>query len=102
MQASGTNSTLREVEFINESNGWINGGSNWTLQKSNVTVNLYAVDFVDSNNGFAVGSNWTVLKTIDGGKTWINISNTIPEVSFIDANIGLVLTRWDRIVFTKG
>ena len=32
---------------------------------------LYAVAFVDTNNGTAVGGNGTILKTADGGNSWI-------------------------------
>ncbi|MBW1872539.1 MAG: hypothetical protein JRJ19_10765, partial [Deltaproteobacteria bacterium] len=35
---------------------------------------LNAVEFVDSNLGFAVGGRGHLLKTVDAGKTWQRIS----------------------------
>ena len=40
------------------------------ILNSGVTVDLYDVDFSDSNNGFIVGDSGTVLKTTDGGDSW--------------------------------
>ncbi len=46
-----------------------NGGLSWINQPVNVNNNpsLYAVFFVDANNGWAVGDNGLILHTINGG-----------------------------------
>jgi len=48
--------------------------------------------FTDANNGTAVGDGGTVLRTTNGGNTWINqtsgTTNTLLGVSFTDANNG--------------
>ncbi len=44
-------------------------GETWaTVNKGDTS--LFAVDFRDANNGFAVGQNGKVVKTLDGGLTW--------------------------------
>jgi len=42
----------------------------WEYQKSGVHSDLTAVSFVDSEHGWAVGENGTVLATSDGGLNW--------------------------------
>ncbi|HGE71402.1 TPA: hypothetical protein ENX78_11235, partial [Candidatus Poribacteria bacterium] len=38
---------------------------------SNTNVTLYDVEFINRNEGYAVGANGTVLHTTDGGNTWV-------------------------------
>ena len=45
-------------------------GRTWDVQKTTSPLPLHAVQFTDENLGWAVGEMGTVLKTIDGGKTW--------------------------------
>ncbi len=71
-------------------------GVNWTLHQSPTTNNLYGVDFINSQVGFAVGDNGTILHTSDGGLNWelqnSNFPNsTLFEVSFIDENNGVAV-----------
>ena len=53
---------------------------------------LRSVSFTDVNNGTAVGEAGTILRTTNGGTSWINQSsgttNTLFGVSFTDANNG--------------
>ncbi len=66
----------------------------WTPQTIPTTETLYAVYFVDANNGYAVGAAGTVIKTIDGGSTWTTAASAgaanLNAVYFIDANNGWV------------
>ena len=85
---------MRSVSFINENTGWVVGdsklvlkttdaGVNWVITRTANIVNLYGVDFKDSNTGWAVGyeyyydslylynSKGAILKTTDGGANWI-------------------------------
>jgi len=43
----------------------------WYKQQSNTIQQLYAVLFVDQNNGWAVGDEGTILQTTDGGNNWV-------------------------------
>ncbi len=47
---------------------------NFTTQVSNTTKSLFAVTFADTARGYISGENGTILKTINGGATWTNIS----------------------------
>jgi photosystem II stability/assembly factor-like uncharacterized protein len=42
----------------------------WDPQNSGVTDQLNSVYFIDVNTGWAAGKNNTILRTVDGGKTW--------------------------------
>jgi len=61
----------------------------WTPQVSGVETTLYGVDFYDELTGIAVGEAGTILRTTDGGATWISCSNVTQEylmsVTFYDA-----------------
>lgn len=53
---------------------------------------IYDVVFTDANNGFAVGSGGTFLKTSDGGVTWdafyIGVNYSLYEIAFSSNNVG--------------
>ncbi|MDI9358148.1 MAG: YCF48-related protein [Phycisphaerales bacterium] len=66
-----------QVGFITNDDGSLyktnDSGYNWTYIATPVTGNgtkLWATNFSDLNNGFAVGSEETILKTTNGGTTW--------------------------------
>jgi hypothetical protein len=77
------------------------GGRSWKQQNSGVTCRLEAIQFLDSDNGWAVGG-WTqpythethgvVLRTRDGGKTWQSTPGlTLPgltHIKLLDAKWG--------------
>lgn len=54
------------------------GGATWITQDAGLVTsnNLYAVDFIDDNTGFAVGVSDTILYTLDGGANWTTASAT--------------------------
>ena len=48
-----------------------NGGATWTVQANGLANKfLYAVDFADANNGYAVGDSGSILKTTNSGTSW--------------------------------
>ncbi len=56
---------------------------------------LLNIDFADSKFGYAAGTGGLLLTTGDGGETWAahpGISETILQVSFADAQHGLIRT----------
>jgi len=77
----------------------------WTWQNPLPQGNtLQDVSFIDTNNGFAVGSTGTILRTTDGGNNWdILTSGTNDDfygVSFVDANTGTVVGNFGAILRT--
>ena len=71
----------------------ISAQEGWFQQNPLPTENdLTSVFFVSSNIGWAVGTNGTIIKTVDGGSNWIvqesATSNLISDIFFIDENNG--------------
>ena len=71
------------------------GGKTWRqAQKVPTIVTLTAVFFVDDKTGWAVGHDTLILKTEDGGETWVKQwggganDNALLSVFFKDANHG--------------
>lgn len=69
--------------------------SQWTTLNSGTTNNLQSVYFTDANTGYVVGGNWNtnegiILKTINAGNSWTNIStgSKLYSVYFTDMNTG--------------
>jgi photosystem II stability/assembly factor-like uncharacterized protein len=106
---------LTAVTFVDADRGWAvgdrgviwhtsDGGRTWKLQESGVTYRLEAIQFLDADNGFAVGG-WTqpythethgvALRTRDGGRSWQNTPDlTLPGlkyVRFFDTRQGWVI-----------
>ena len=78
---------LRALSFLNPSTGYgvgggpdtkpwktTNGGLNWTELTSAIDTTKYDVAFSDVNTGWAVGFNSFIIKTTDGGVSWISQS----------------------------
>lgn len=51
-------------------------------QDSGVAVRLRGISAVDANTAWASGREGTVLRTVDGGKTWSNVS--VPDAKDLD------------------
>lgn len=87
------------LEFINSSNALAvgsngiissttNAGLNWVEHYTNVTNNIWGIDFVNANTGY-ISAQGNLLKTTNGGTNWINIfSHGLNHLDFIDANTG--------------
>lgn len=80
-----------------------NASAQWTQQTSPTKNNLTDVVFYDSNLGYAVGANGTVLKTLNGGRTWQQVtapdSADITSVTIVDS-VGVMVTT--ASTFEKG
>ena len=98
--------SLRTVQFVNPSTGWIvgggggiqkstNGGVNWFIQNSNTTVILYDVFFTSINTGYVIGENGLLIKSTNGGENWIiqnsGTTSTLRSQTFINENTGYVV-----------
>jgi photosystem II stability/assembly factor-like uncharacterized protein len=84
------------VYFVNDSTGWavgggtdtelilksIDGGVSWQIQKLSYEYKtLYGICFTDSKNGWTVGAEGNILKTINGGEIWIQYES--PTSSYL-------------------
>jgi photosystem II stability/assembly factor-like uncharacterized protein len=55
--------------------------SQWIQQTSGTTSSLTSVNFINENTGFCVGSGSTIIKTTNGGNSWILITSPV-QVNF--------------------
>jgi hypothetical protein len=62
------------------------------LQTSGTTDHFRSVDFIDANNGWAVGNMGAIVHTTNGGATWTTqnsgTEHALLSVAFLDANTG--------------
>ncbi len=74
-----------------QTNAPVNG---WTVIPSGTLSSLQWVHFPDNNNGYAVGTGGTILKTTNAGLTWTQLSSgtttDLLSVHFENANLGYV------------
>ena len=84
-----------DVFFLNENLGWAangglgevykttDGGANWTLQANNTILGsshyFRNIEFLNSNIGFLGTLNNKFYKTINGGTTWTQVTNIVPN-----------------------
>ena len=80
---TGDGTALRAFDFLTREIGWaagigyctaktVDAGLHWaSTSHGSSEVSLYAVDFVDANNGWVVGTEKTILCTHNGGYTWL-------------------------------
>lgn len=73
--------------------------SQWVEQNSGTSLTLYSVSAVSNNVAWACGSGGTVLRTVNGGTTWTNVTG-----SPIPASLDLYsIFGWsDNIAFVTG
>tara|TARA_B100000809_G_scaffold117727_1_gene116089 strand:+ start:1002 stop:2825 length:1824 start_codon:yes stop_codon:yes gene_type:complete len=65
--------TLSQMTVFTAGRGgeiWKYNGTNWTQLPSGVSSDLYGIDFLDENQGIAVGAGGLILGTEDGGVSW--------------------------------
>ncbi len=87
--------------------------SQWTVYQTNTTMQLYKIQFINENTGFAAGGESSdgagFFKTSDGGLSWqrytmsdtINWNwSTIYGMFFVNTNTGFVSGRYLRIFKT--
>jgi hypothetical protein len=101
--------------FLNENLGWmvtskglwqtLEAGRTWT-KLPKVPADIFRVQFVDENNGWAIGPKKTALETHDGGKTWSPLSAAAADdgedinhssytwITFATPRVGLI-TGWN-------
>lgn len=113
-QSSGTSADLWSVYFTDSSRGYAtginlvlktnNGGKTWTdCSPGFISYQYYTIFFIDSLTGYVGGFDSSqslpgnyypvILKTINGGKDWVNVTNNLSigfvrSLLFIDADMG--------------
>ena len=121
---TGLNQSIGDLKFIDDNNGWINlnyrlyftknGGMNFYPITSLENFNVRSSSFINSNTGFVCGDSGKVLKTTNGGLTFVshdpvftpqkfsisqnypNPFNPVTNIGFRIAESGLVkLTIYD-------
>jgi photosystem II stability/assembly factor-like uncharacterized protein len=120
-----TGSQLNDLSFIDSDIGWAvgdagtilkttNGGESWIRQISDTKANLNGVSFTDEYNGTAVGyiyywwdgiSEAVIIRTIDGGSTWITQYKFWGDINFysvffVDVDNGWVVGNAGTILRT--
>ena len=66
----------------------------WLNPKTSVN-GLNSIKFVNTDTGFAVGQNGTILKTTDGGNKWIShdslTSKNLNSIFFVNSKVGYIV-----------
>lgn len=77
----------------------------WITQESGTDKILYSIDFINDNNGIAVGESGTILKTNDGGASWQSITtcftNNLKGVSFYDEKHAVAVGDDGQIIVSE-
>lgn len=68
--------------------------ANWVAGTSGISYALQSVDMLDYTFGFAVGSGGKILKTTNGGATWVAVGGLPNEVTIKDVDIVDINTAW--------
>jgi hypothetical protein len=81
-------------------------GARWVWQNPLPQGNtLYGVSFTDANTGTATGDDGTIVRTTDGGNSWViqssGTTNTLYGVSFTDTNNGTAVGASGTILRTS-
>lgn len=84
--------------------------STWYQIPSGTTNNLRSIDFPTSTTGYIVGDSATILKTTDGGQTWLQLptngiqiigwANSFLDIDFVDENSGFLTAGYSGIYKT--
>ena len=108
----------RDIDFVNANTGWIikgincdglgggfpqniylfhttNGGLNWILQDS--LLDLHQIEFLDANQGWAIGGTNGIFRTTNGGESWEQQNSgtglNLSDISFVDAEYGWMIAN---------
>lgn len=119
-QTSPLAGNINSVHFVDKNNGWIvsadnwgeiahtsNGGTTWVKQTAPTRNPLYDVFFINAEKGWIAGMDSTLLRTTDGGQTWIRcdlvVTNNwlLRSVYFIDEMHGWTVGIYGIIMLTN-
>jgi photosystem II stability/assembly factor-like uncharacterized protein len=112
-QTLPVNKFVNDIFFLDSLNGWVvtagassgtdtgyvmkttNGGNNWLIQFQGI-IQFNAIQFIDNNTGYTVGSlpPGIIKKTTNGGLNWFTASTftayPILDLSFVNKDTGWV------------
>ena len=84
-----SNEHVRSMQFLDASTGYmasrnvigktVDGGRNWSKTTLFNYTYLNDIFFVNESVGYASGYNARLLKTIDGGHSWLSLSGNLPS-----------------------
>ena len=78
---------------------------NWFSKVAGTDKNLWAVSFLDENNGWVVGDTGTILRTTNGGENWIQqpapTSANLFDICFVDSVNGWIVGDYKTILRTE-
>jgi len=110
------NGIINDIHFVNPDTGWFvrlmgeenlykttDGGDNWVPQ--NVS-GIYAIDFADDKNGWAVGYGGKITYTSDAGNIWqeqnSGVSVWLRDVKFVNSKTGWAVGEETILKTTNG
>ncbi len=131
----GGTPTLYNIYFVNENIGYItgargtilkteDGGKTWNKKVAGnenarpnpnrrggggIRANLMGIQMISDTVGFIAGSENTVLKTTDGGETWLGSSerarvgetrNNLENIWFVSPTTGWVIGSYGTLLYT--
>ena len=123
---------LYNIYFVDENVGYItggrgtilkteDGGKTWTRKmarsdtpgrggrRGGIRANLMGIQMISETTGFIAGSENTILKTTDGGETWIGSSerarvgetrNNLENILFVSPTTGWVIGSFGTLLHT--
>lgn len=104
------NITLRAVQFLDSTTGYVVGygdsggvilkttdaGDNWDTITTKASGLCLAEHFMNKDTGLVVGYGHFIVKTTDGGKTWLDLSSVvgtsifINDIDFLNDSVGFL------------
>ena len=129
----GSASPLYNIYFLDENVGYItggratilktkDGGKTWTRKRAmsdtpgrdgrpgRLRANLMGIQMINETIGFIAGSENTILKTTDGGETWVGSSerarvgetrNNLENIWFVSETTGWVIGSFGTLMNTS-
>ena len=123
---------LYNIYFVNENVGYITGGRGTILKtedggktwarkmarsdtpgrggrRGGIRANLMGIQMISETTGFIAGSENTILKTTDGGETWVGSSerarvgetrNNLENIWFVSPTTGWVIGSFGTLLHT--
>ena len=110
---------IADVDFLNAGVGWCagarrkahgggayrttNGGTNWAYKSFDVSIR--AIHFIDEEEGWAVGGDGAIFRSLDGGASWERQESgtdvvDLRDVFFVDDREGWVVGKGGLILKT--
>jgi len=104
---------FRSIFFVDEHTGWAtgdslllkttNGGANWVPKEMNANLH-YCIHFIDQNTGWICSNRGEILKSTDGGDSWITQDSghigDLAKIAFFNDSLGFAIGMLNVMVKT--